>query len=86
MIKSALLIQARQNLECFEKQDWRVKFAIKKLKEIEKSAGIADVVDSPTLQNIVNILGPMAIYWKIDQVLKLLKEHGQEQKYSFKPL
>ena len=44
-MKEILIKQAKHNLETFEKQDWRIKFALKKLEELEKKSGISDVVE-----------------------------------------
>ena len=70
-----LIKQARINLESFKDENKKIKLAAKILEELDKeSAGLADIINNPLYQNVVNILGPYAIYYKIDQVLKLLQE------------
>ena len=69
------------NLESFNNKNWRIKIALKqveKLETIEKEEDMSSIISSPAYQNIVHILGPLAIYYKVDQVLKLLKEMGSD--------
>ena len=86
---------AKQNLESFKKTDWNIRQALKLFAAMEKECQtIPEIVQSPYYQNIVNILGPYAIYYKIDQVLKLLnelqKQHRQDEitrsPYHAKPI
>ena len=80
--KNSKLEKAKQILNSFKKkEDWSIKQARRLFAELEKgSASIPEIVQSPYYQNIVNILGPYAIYYKIDQVLKLLKELEQQSR------
>ncbi len=38
------------------------------------------LIDNPTLQNAINLLTPFLVNYKINQVLKLLKELAKESK------
>ena len=80
-MRNVLMAQIKLNLKTFEKQDWRIRLALKQVEKIEaidKEEDMSSIINSPAYQNIVHILGPLAIYYKIDQVLKLLKEMGIE--------
>jgi hypothetical protein len=63
--------------------DANVKLASDKLNYILNNKTIMKQADnaffsSPEFHNIINLLGPMATYWKISQAIKLLKEMGNE--------
>ena len=80
-MRKVLLKQAILNLKSFKMQSWRVRLALKqveKLETIEKDEGLSDFVKSPSFHNIINLLGPLSSYYKINQVLNLLKEMGNE--------
>ena len=68
--------EAKKVLYSFgDKDDWKISQARKLFSSMEKECdSIPEIIQSPYYQNVVNILGPYAIYYKIDQVLKLLKE------------
>jgi len=74
---------ARLLIESFkEKEDWKIEQVRKLFAELEKKSedmGVEEIIQSPYYQNIVNILGPYAVYYKIDQVLKLLEELGKQR-------
>jgi len=73
---------AKRVLDSFRASDWKIIQAKKLFKKLEKESvekSVSEIVQSPYYQNIVNILGPYAIYYKIDQVLKLLKELERQQ-------
>ena len=76
-------------LDSFEKKDWRVLQAKRLLSCLKKESSdpdVEEIMQSPYYQNIVNILGPYAVYYKIDQVLKLLEEfkRGEKEPDRFK--
>ena len=73
-VKQDFLKQATLTLKSFEQKDTAINYCIKQLEKLEKEASFDDITSNPNYQNVVSILGPMAIYYKIDQVLKLLKE------------
>ena len=75
-MREILFKQAKQILASFDNKE--VKEVLAKLEEVEKEGGIGDFINSPSYHNIINILGPLAVYYKVDQVLKLLKEMGNE--------
>lgn len=69
-------------LNSFKKDKWKIRQArslVSKLRKESESGAITEIVQSPYYQNIVNILGPYAIYYKVDQVLRLLKELETQQ-------
>ena len=47
---------------------------------LEKTAGIGNLIHDPKFQNIVNLLTPFLVNYKVNQVLKLLQELAKEQK------
>jgi len=79
-MKDILIKQAVQNLENFEERNLDIDYCLKEIKAVDlnKESAAQDFAGSPNFQNIINILGPYAVYYKIDQVLKLLKEFGGE--------
>ncbi len=78
-MKDILIAQVKLNLRTFKNTNYRIKQALDQVEKLEKNAqDINDIINSPFYQNIVHILGPYAVYYKIDQVLKLLKELGAE--------
>jgi hypothetical protein len=75
---SIFLEQAIQILNSVDVSDPKMQQAKTKLTEltaINKSASM----DSATLQNIVLLLTPFVAYYKVNQVLKLLKELANER-------
>ena len=74
-IKPAILL-----IEDYQKYqyDWRLKQALKLLREldqIEKQAGILDFLTSPMIQNIINFLSPFINDYRISQAIKLIQEY-----------
>jgi hypothetical protein len=79
---SIFLEQAIQILNSVEDSDPKMKEAKTKLTElsdINKSAAISDLINNPTFQNVVNLLTPFVVNYKVNQVLKLLNELSKEQ-------
>jgi hypothetical protein len=51
----------------------------KDLDDLHKNSGIVDMISDPRLSNAINLLTPFVVNYKVNQVLKLLKELGKEQ-------
>jgi len=79
-MKNILIKQAKLILESFNEKDSNIKQALIELEKLDKQGGLGDLINSPMLHNIVSILAPYATYYKVDQVLKLLKELVSESK------
>ena len=47
---------------------------------LTKVAGVGSVIHDPKFQNIVNLLTPFLMNYKVNQVLKLLEEIAKDQK------
>jgi hypothetical protein len=48
------------------------------LSSFEKSASISDLIRDPRLSNAINLLTPFVVNYKVNQVLKLLKEMSKD--------
>lgn len=75
-MKKELLNNARQLLSSFNIKYKNIECALTQLDIIEKRAYDGDITKSPEYQNMLLLLGPLATFYKVDQVLKLLKELG----------
>ena len=78
MLKQASLLLA--NID-----DDNVKKAKEQIEELDKQSAIGGLVSSPEFHNIVNLLTPFVVNYKINQVLKLLKEVAKEGKEKYYP-
>lgn len=75
-MKTELLNNARQLLSSFNIKYKNIDCALKQLDALEKKSYSGDITKSPEYQNMLLLLGPLATFYKVDQVLKLLKEMG----------
>lgn len=69
---------AKRLLDSVEATDPKISEAKDLLSSITKIGGDS-LVNNPTFQNVVNLLTPFVINYKVNQVLKLLKELSKEQ-------
>ncbi len=58
-----------------------VKQAYDELNTVTKEGGITDFIHNPKFQNIINLLTPFVVNYKVNQVLKLLKDLERENKW-----
>jgi hypothetical protein len=47
---------------------------------VDKTAAVTDLIHDPKFQNIINLLTPFMVNYKVNQVIKLLQEMAKEQK------
>jgi hypothetical protein len=55
------------------------KQAKEELEVLTKNAGVTDLINDPKFQNIVNLLTPFVVNYKVNQVLKLLTELAKDR-------
>lgn len=77
---SVFLKQAKIILESVKIDDPRIKEAKEYFSSLKKEAGLGDIIHDPKFQNIVNLLNPFVTNYKVNQVLRLLKELAKDQK------
>jgi hypothetical protein len=77
---SIFLDQAKTILDEIELNEPAIKEAQELLGTIIKTAGVSDLINDPKFQNIVNLLTPFTVVYKVNQVLRLLQELAKEQK------
>lgn len=79
------LKQATMFLNSLSSELPEAKQAYTSLTTISKTAGLDELLTGPTLHNIVTLLTPFVTNYKVNQVLKLLKELQLENKISTRP-
>lgn len=83
---SIFLDQAKKILESVDLQDQPIKEAKTLLNSISKTAGVTDLIHDPKFQNIINLLTPFVVNYKVNQVIRLLQELAKEnQKTQYDP-
>jgi len=75
---SIYLEQAKKILESIDIPE--IKQVQEEFVSLTKKSAISDLIHDPKFQNIVNILTPYVVNYKVNQVLKLLKEIEKEQR------
>ncbi len=70
--------QAKRILEHIDIDAPEMAKARKELSRLTKTAGLGDLIHNPKFQNVVNLLTPFIVNYKVNQVLKLLKELAKE--------
>ncbi len=78
---SVYLENARYLLSQVKNTDEKIKQAKNVLNSVSKQSGLFDFVHNPKFQNIINLLTPFVVNYKVNQVLKLLKELERENKW-----
>ena len=72
-LRQAKRILAQINIDAPE-----VKQAKDELRKLTKTAGLGDIIHDPKFQNVVTLLTPFVVNYKVNQVLKLLKELARD--------
>jgi plasmid replication initiation protein len=68
------LKQASNILNNIKSQNKEFRKAYILITKIDRKSSINDLVNSPTLQNVINILAPYVTNYQIREVVKLLQE------------
>lgn len=79
---SIFYTNAKRILESVSLTDPKVIEAKTLLGSIQKVGGPTDLINNVTFQNIVNLLTPFVVNYKVNQVLKLLKELAKEKNFG----
>jgi hypothetical protein len=74
------LSQAKMLLDSLDIKASEIDQVKEQLESLTKSSALTDLINDPKFQNIVNLLTPFVVNYKVNQVLKLLQELGKEQK------
>ena len=77
---SLFLAQAKIILDEIDLNDPAIKKAKELLNSVTKIAGMTDLINDPKFQNIINLLTPFVVNYKVNQVIRLLNEIAKEQK------
>lgn len=75
---SVYLENAKNLLNQVQNDNPALKQAYEDLNTVTKEGGISDLVNNPKFQNIINLLTPFVVNYKVNQVIKLLKDLEQE--------
>lgn len=75
---SVFFEQAKRILNEVTIDEPAVKEARELLNSISKTAGLSDLVHDPKFQNIINLLTPFLVNYKVNQVVRLLEELAKE--------
>lgn len=78
---SIFIDNAKYLLNQTQDLDPAIKHAYDELSTVSKEAGILDLIHNPKFQNIINLLTPFVVNYKVNQVLKLLKDLERENKW-----
>lgn len=76
---SIFLSQAQKILNKVDLTDPAVSQAKEILNGMDKTAGVSDALADPRLSTAINLLTPFVVNYKVNQVLKLLKELSKSQ-------
>ena len=80
---SIFLDQAKQILNSVDLPDQPIKDAKTLLNSISKVGGITDLIHDAKFQNIINLLTPFVVNYKVNQVLRLLQELAKENQKTY---
>jgi hypothetical protein len=61
--------------------DPKITQALDELTAIRKNSSLSDLINNPKFQNIINLLTPFVVNYKVNQVIKLLKDLESESKW-----
>ncbi len=78
---SVYLENAKRLLSQVKNPDPAIKQATDELNNIPKTASISDLLHDPKFQNIINLLTPFLVNYKVNQVVKLLKDLERENRW-----
>ena len=73
---------AKRLLESVNLSDPKISEAKILLGSVSKAGGSTNLINNPTFQNVVNLLTPFVVNYKVNQVLKLLKELAKEKQFG----
>lgn len=73
---------AKRLLDSVDVSDPKISEAKSLLSNVTKVGGPVELINNPTFQNVVNLLTPFVVNYKVNQVLKLLKELAKEQQFG----
>ena len=73
------LKQAKCLLDSVDMKASEIDQAKEQLENLSKISGLTDLIKDPKYQNVINLLTPFVVNYKVNQVLKLLQELGKEQ-------
>ncbi len=79
---SIFYTNAKRLLDSVSLTDPKVLEAKTLLGSIQKVGGPMSIINNPTFQNIVTLLTPFVVNYKVNQVLKLLKELAKEKDFG----
>jgi len=74
------LSQAKMLLDSLDIKASEIDQAKEQLENLTKTSAIMDLINDPKFQNVVNLLTPFVVNYKVNQVLKLLKELGKDSR------
>lgn len=78
---SVYLENAKNLLNQVTNIDSTVQQAYDELASVTKSSSLTDLVHNPKFQNIITLLTPFMVNYKVNQVIKLLKDLERESKW-----
>ena len=76
---SILYNNAKHLLDSVELTDPQILEAKTLLNSVSKVGGPKELLNNVTFQNVINLLTPFMVNYKVNQVLKLLKELAKEK-------
>ena len=76
---SILLENAKYLLEQTQDINPAIKQAYDELNNVTKEGSITDFISDPKFQNVINLLTPFTVNYKVNQVMKLLKDLESER-------
>lgn len=83
---SIYLTQAKRLLDEIDLKNPAIRQAKNELTKLTKTAGLGDIINNPKFQNAITLLTPFVVNYKVNQVLKLLKDLAREtSEESFVP-
>ena len=81
---SIYLDQAKKILDKVELKDEAINESRKLLDSMIKVGGLGDMIKDPKWANVISLLTPFVVNYKINQVLRLLEEIAKENKEIIK--
>ena len=75
-------MNAKRLLDSIESTDPKIIEAKELFNSIQKVGSPKDLINNTTFQNVINLLTPLVVNYKVNQVLKLLKELAKEKQFG----
>lgn len=79
---SILFDNAKRLLDSVSLTDPKILEAKSLLNTVSKVGSSSNMMSSPTFQNIITLLTPFVVNYKVNQVLKLLKELAKDSQFG----